>query len=170
MPSRRENSVSGFVRRAYPDLMEYNFDQYHNIVSKLRSRAKARGFDPSNLTQEQFNFINNDDLPELEKGEKFHLSWENSSMCKGMIEEAIEYLTPKQVGNYIKEDKENLIDCIVVPSAVKLAARGLKEGNHFLLQASHLSPVQIDLVKNKLQSQLANFIIKEVEGGLVNEI
>lgn len=160
MPPRKKNSVPDFVRKTYPGLDLDNFETFHRIVSKLRSRAKARGFDPGNLTQEQFNFINSNDLPELEKGEKFHLSWEDSSMCKGMIEEAIEYLTPKQIGNYIKEDKENLIDCMVVPSAVKLAARGLKEGNHFLLQASHLSPVQIDLVKNKLQSQLANFIIE----------
>lgn len=163
MPPRKENSVSGFVRRAYPDLMESNFDQYNNIVSKLRSRARARGFDPSNLTQEQFDVINNDNLPELEKGEKFHLSWENSSMCKGLIEEALEYLTPKQIMHYKTEDKEDLTDWMIVPSAVKLAAKGLKEENDFLLQASHLNPVQIDLVKDKLQAALTNFIIKNVE-------
>lgn len=164
MPARKENSVSGFVRRAYPDLMEENFEQYHNIVSKLRSRAKARGFDPSNLTQEQFNFINSDNLPELEKGEKFHLDWEHSSMCKGLIEDAIEYLTPKIIKHYKVEDREDLTDWMVVPSTVKLAARGLKEENDFLLQASHLNPVQINLVKDKLQSCATNFIIKkEVE-------
>jgi len=163
MPPRRENSVSGFVRRAYPDLMEYNFDQYHNIVSKLRSRAKARGFDPSNLTQEQFDIINSDDLPELEKGEKFHLSWEDSSMCKGLIDDAVEYLTPKAIKHYKVEDSEDLTNWMIVPSFVKLAARGLKEGNDFLLQASHLNPVQIELVKDKIQSHATNFIIKEVE-------
>lgn len=164
MPPRKENSVSGFVRRAYPDLMEYNFEQYNGMVSKLRSRAKARGFDPSNLSQEQFDLINNDDLPELEKGEKFHLSWENSSMCKGMIEEAMEYLTPKTIKHYKVEDKEDLTEWMLVPSSVKLAARSIKWGNDFLLQASHLNPVQIDLVKAKLQAQDTNFIIKkEVE-------
>ena len=163
MPPRKENSVSGFVRRAFPDLMEENFDQYNGLVSKLRSRAKARGFDPSNLSQEQFDLINNDNLPELGKGEKFHLSWENSSMCKGMIEEALEYLTPKQIKHYKVEDKEDLTEWMIVPSAVKLAARGIKNDNDFLLQASHLNPVQIDLVKDKLQVQDTNFIIKDVE-------
>ena len=164
MPAKIENCVGEFVRRKYPDLVIDNFQAYNNLVSKLRSRAKARGFNPSDLTQEQFDLINNDDLPELEKGEKFHLSWENSSMCKGMIEDAIEYLTPKTIKHYKVEDKEDLTEWMIVPSSIKLAARGLREDNNFLLQASHLNPVQIDLVKAKLQAQDTNFIIKkEVE-------
>ena len=161
MPPRKKNSVSDFVRKTYPGLDLDNFETFHRIVSKLRSRAKARGFDPGNLTQEQFDFINSNDLPELEKGEKFHLSWEDSSMCKGMIEDAMEYLTPKVIKHNKVEDCEDLTNWMTVPSLVKLAAKGLKEENHFLLQASHLSPLQIDLVKDKLQSHLTNFIIKE---------
>lgn len=163
MPPRKKNSVPDFVRKTYPGLDLDNFETFHRIVSKLRSRAKARGFDPSNLTQGQFDIINSDNLPELEKGEKFHLAWEDSSMCKGMIDDAIEYLTPKIIKHNKVEDKEDLADWMTVPSAVKLAARGLKEENDFLLQASHLNPVQLDLVKDKLQAALTNFIIKEVE-------
>lgn len=163
MPARKPNSVNEYVRRAYVGLDEENFEQYHNIVSKLRGRAKARGFDPGNLTQEQFDIINNDNLPELERGEKFHLSWENSSMGKGLIEDAIEYLTPKQIKHYKVEDSEDLTNWMIVPSAVKLAARGLKEENDFLLQASHLNPNQINLVKDKMQAHATNFIIKNVE-------
>lgn len=160
MPARKENSISGFVRRAYEGLMEENFEQYHNIVSKLRSRAKARGFDPSNLSQEQFDLINNDALPELEKGERIHLSWENSSMCKGMLEDAIRYLTDnndywnKIVMNGVDGDIRNYL---YIPSTVKMAARGLKWGNNYLLTASHLSPQQIDLVKDKLQMEDTNY-------------
>lgn len=147
MPSRKENSVSGFVRRAYPDLMEENFDQYNGMVSKLRSRAKARGFNPSDLTQEQFDLINNDNLPELEKGEKFHLSWENSSMCKGLIEEATEYLNRRlKDNNHVIEDGD-LLDWIIIPSSVKLAARGIKYNDPFLLQASYLPDDLISKIK-----------------------
>lgn len=154
MPPRKENSVSGFVRRAYPDLMEYNFEQYNGVVSKLRSRAKARGFDPSDLTQEQFDLINNDSLPELEKGEKFHLSWENSSMCKGMIEEAMEYLIPKTIKHYKVEDKEDIVNnYLCIPSTVKLAAKGLREENDYLLKASMLDPESIEILRKKLEEE-----------------
>lgn len=164
MPARKENSISGFVRRAYPDLMEENFEQYHCMVSKLRARAKARGFNPSDLTQEQFDIINNDDLPELEKGERIHLSWENSSMAKGMLEDGIRYLTDnndywnKLVMNGVDGD---ILNYLYVPSTVKMAARGLKWGNAYLLAASHLSSQHIDLVKDKLQLEGTNFSIKK---------
>ena len=171
MPAKRENCVGEFVRRKYPDLVTDNFQAYNNLVSKLRSRAKARGFNPSDLTQEQFDTINSDTLPELEKGEKVHLDWEHSSMCKSMIEDGIRYLTDNDdywdkliVNSTPSEDGDNILNYLYVPSTVKMAARGLKYGNNFLLQASHLSPQYVDLVKDKLQEKAANYsITKEVE-------
>lgn len=167
MPARKPNSVNEYVRRTYVGLDEENFQSYHNLVSKLRGRAKARGFDPGNLTQEQFDIINNDNLPELEKGERVHLSWENSSMAKGMLTDGIRYLTDnedywnKLVMNGVDGDIRNYL---YIPSTVKMAARGLKWGNDYLLSASHLSPQHIDLVKDKLKQEGANFSnTKEVE-------
>lgn len=164
MAALRENCLGGFVRRKYPDLKDDNFQAYNNLISKLRSRAKARGFDLNNLTQEQFDTIDSDTLPELEKGEKAHLNWENSSMCRGMIEDAVRYLTDpddyynKLITNSVDGDT---LDYLYVPSTLKLAARGLKWGNNYLLAASHFSPQQIDLVKDKLQVEATNFSNKK---------
>ena len=167
MPARKPNSVNEYVRKTHPGLDLDKFETFHRIVSKLRSRAKARGFDPGNLTQEQFDIINNDNLPELEKGEKVHLAWENSSMAKGMLTDGVRYLTEpddyynKLITNSVDGD---ILDYLYVPSTVKMAARGLKWGNNFLLAASHFSPQQIDLVKDKLQQKATNYIdIREAE-------
>lgn len=171
MPATRENCLGGFVRRKYPDLKDDNFQAYNNLVSKLRARAKARGFDTNNLTQEQFDSINSDTLPELEKGERVHLSWENSSMATAMLEDGIRYLTDNDdywnkliVNGVPSEDGDTITNYLYVPSTVKMAARGLKWNNDYLLAASHLSPQHIDLVKDKLRLEGTNFIeYKEVE-------
>ena len=144
---RSETGVPHYVRISFPDLMENDFDAYHRLVSKYRSRAKARGYNPSNLKQEEWNIIINDNLPPLEKGQKVHTGWWDT-VGKGLIEEAATYLDRKP-NNHLDEDSD-IWGWLVIPSSVKLASRGLKEHNDFLLQASYLPSNLIDRVKEDL--------------------
>lgn len=160
MPALRENCLGGFVRRKYPDLKDDNFQAYNNLVSKLRSRCKARGFDLNNLTQEQFDQVDSDNLTELEKGEKFHSKWENSSMAKAMVEDGVRYLTDNNdywnrliVNGAPSEDGDTIINYLYVPSTVKYLARSIKWGNDYLLKASRLDQGCIDIMKKKLEEE-----------------
>ena len=148
---RSDTGIPHYVRISFPDLMENDFDAYHRLVSKYRSRAKARGYNPSNLKQEEWNVIFNDNLPKLEKGEKVHTSW-IETVGKGLIEEALEYLNSKPSNDKLDEDS-NPWEWLIVPGSVKMAAKGLKWGDDFLLQASYLPSCVIDKVKEKLEFQ-----------------
>lgn len=144
---RSETGIPHYVRISFPDLMENDFDAYHRLVSKYRSRAKARGYNPSNLKQEEWNVIFNDNLPKLEPGEKVHTSWVDT-VGKGLIEDAREYLNRKS--NDKLDEDSNVWEWLIIPSSIKLAARGLKQHNDFMLQASYLPSNLIDEVKEDL--------------------
>lgn len=167
MPARKPNSVNEYVRRTYVGLDEENFQSYHNLVSKLRSRARARGFNPSDLTQEQFDIVNSDTLEPLEKGEKFSSKWENSSMAKAMvrdgemyIKDILEYFNKTVVNGSPSEDGENYL---LIPSTVKYLARSIKWGNNYLLKASMLDSECIDILKKKLEDESIKADCKLIE-------
>ena len=145
---RTETGIPHYVRISFPDLMENDFDAYHRLVSKYRSRAKARGYNPSKLKQEEWSVIFSDNLPKLEPGEKVHTSW-ISTVGKGLIEEALEYLNSKPSNDKLGEDS-NIQEWLIIPSSIKLAARGIKQHNNFMLQASYLPSNLIDKVKEDL--------------------
>lgn len=160
MPALRENCLGGFVRRKYPDLKDDNFQAYNNLVSKLRSRAKARGFDTNNLTQAQFDEINSDSLEPLEKGEKVASKWEYSSMAKAMRGDGIRYLTDNNdywnkliVNGIPSEDGNTVWNYLQIPSTVKYLARGSKWVNSYLLNASMLGKEYVDIMKKKLEDE-----------------
>ena len=144
---RSDTGIPHYVRISFPDLMESDFDAYHRLVSKYRSRAKARGYNPSKLKQEEWSIIFSDNLPKLEPGEKVHTSW-TETVGKGLIEEAIDYLNRKS--NDKLDEDSNVWEWLIIPSSIKLAAMGLKQNNDFMLQASYLPSNLIDEVKEDL--------------------
>ena len=154
---RSETGVTHYVRITFPDLMENDFDAYHRLVSKYRSRAKARGFDPSNLKQEEWDIIINDNLEKLEKGQKVHTSWVDT-VGKGLIEDAREYLERKPNSHVIDND-DTVNQWLTIPSSIKLAARGLKQGNDYMLQSSLLPPELIERVKEQMDDWQSKAVI-----------
>lgn len=170
MPAERENCIGAFVRRKYPDLKYDNFEAYNNLVSKLRSRAKAHGFDPSNLTQVQFDEINSDSLEPLEKGERIVSKWENSSMAKAMIEDGKRYI--KDIDEYFNkvivngtpsEDGDTIINYLYVPSTVKYLARSIKWVLIYLEKASMLDSESIEMLKKKLEEESTKADVNIIE-------
>lgn len=160
VPATRENCLGGFVRRKYPDLKDDNFQAYNNLVSKLRARAKARGFDTNNLTQEQFDTINSDSLEPLEKGDKVTGAWEYSSMAAAMIRDGERYLKDNNdywnkliVNGAPSGDGDTIRNYLLIPSTIKMVARSMKWNNEYLKDASMLDQEYIDIMKKKLEDE-----------------
>lgn len=160
MPARKPNSINEYVRRKYPDLHDDNFQAYNCLVSKLRARAKARGFDTNNLTQEQFDTINSDSLEPLEKGDRVTGAWEYSSMAAAMIRDGERYL--KDIDEYFlkilvngapTEGGDTIRNYLLIPSTIKMAARSMKWNNEYLKKASMLDQECIDIMKKKLEGE-----------------
>lgn len=167
MPALRENCLGGFVRRKYPDLKDDNFQAYNNLVSKLRSRAKARDFDLNNLTQEQFNSLI--DAKDLHRGEKVHMSWDSSSMCNSMVRDGELYIKNKTKyfhkvvvnGNMVEGTGTNFY-YLCIPSTVKYLARSMKWGNAYLENASMLDSKSIELLKKQLVEESMNADVSNI--------
>ena len=141
------NSVQNRLRILYPNLDQESLGDFHRLVMKYKHRAQARGMDYTNLSDEEWSIIFSDNLPKLEKGEKVHTSW-TETVGKGLIEEAIDYLNRKS--NDKLDEDSNVWEWLIIPSSIKLAARGIKQHNDFMLQASYLPSNLIDKVKEDL--------------------
>ena len=142
------NSVQNRLRILYPNLDQESLGDFHRLVMKYKHRAQARGMDYTNLSDKEWSIIFNDNLPPLEKGEKVHTSW-TETVGKGLIEEALEYLNSKPSNDKLDEDS-NIHEYLTIPSSIKLASRGIKQHNDFMLQASYLPSNLIDKVKEDL--------------------
>ena len=150
MKKTGENSIQNRIRKLYPGLDQEDLSDFHRLVMKYKHRAVARGFDYTNLSDEEWGIVTDDNLQKLDKGEKVHTSWTNT-VGRGLIEDAREYLERKP-NNHIIDNDDTVNQWLTIPSSVKLAARGLKQGNDYMLQASMLPPDLIEKVKEQMES------------------
>ena len=144
------NSVQNRLRKMMPDLVVEDFESWHRLSMKYKHRAQARGYDSTNLTDEEWEIVTSDNIEPLAKGERVHTSW-NETVGKGLIEEALEYLNRKP-NTHILDNEDTVNQWLTVPSLVKLAARGLKQNNDYLLQASMLPSEAINQIKEKIDN------------------
>lgn len=157
MKKTGENSVQNRIRKLYPGLDQEDLSDFHRLTMKYKHRARARGFDYTNLTDEEWEIVTDDNLQKLEKGERIRPSW-TETVGKGLIEDAREYLERKPNSHVIDND-DTITNWLVIPSSVKLAARGMKQHNDFMLQVSLLPPELIEKVKAQLEEYNSKVVV-----------
>lgn len=143
------NSIQNRLRVLYPGLDVTDLSDFHRLTMKYKHRATARGFDYANLSDEEWGIVTDDNLQKLDKGEKVHTSWVDT-VGKGLIEDAREYLNHKPNSHVIDND-DTVNQWLTIPSSIKLASRGIKQHNDFMIQASLLPIELIDKVKEQME-------------------